>query len=808
MTAAVSVAGANDTLNNKAKVAVDSKEMLSEVSDLDSAKTTSNSNSSKDLLETTIIVNPLLNEFVDCIENLPNRLQLLLSELRNVDAQVNLQHRRIQLIKQQILSKTIEAATTSFSVSKSDGGSSSGSISDVGGDIKSADMSDTKFTIEQLLNKLHQMLLQCQSLGDQKVKLSEQIMEILSNKTRKLGLDAKSNEERNFQIELDEDKILKEFKIAIKKRSMHAKKNQLAGGINSMTNRTSSRHVHNAHNLQTGSSKSKQQHLNSAEVNKVVAKYTKTSNSSSYNNTNSQIGFKYLSNTRSSNPIDAYSFDNDDQQSSVETLNNRLKSNKHDLETDTKSLRSLNNLMNGNTNGKKVNLRSKYSDMKLNGGSVNNKKSTKKLRDSNLQFVSSSKKNFKANDGGSLNNRPKRQLNYTNNSLDKSSTETSGNKKRRLNQFKSSRLNSASLDISLTNESSMNQCNSPSSSSTSSMNTTKQKNGRLGNKSNPTNKVIKSEKLPPRISEKNNRSKRKSAQIKQSDLNKRMVKKNKKSSSNKSPYTQRRTNRTMENHDDADDDLSDEVDEYSATHFDSDNENENDEDTDIENREFNKKNIKPSDNDDLNSNETESINEFDEMNNSDNEEMDDEEDDGEGDNEENDSMLTENEDETSEDYKNTKKLRGLMKTFGYNNTNKNYESYNEENSENDLTLSSSKSKNKTTRIKSLLYQHKNNSSNSFKSENHNQQIEFPSSIESEPIYCVCSEISYGNMICCDNDNCKIEWFHFACVKLNSKPKGKWYCPNCRGDNHKVMKKNLNTSSPSNYNQNLSSYRTK
>ncbi len=75
---------------------------------------------------------------------------------------------------------------------------------------------------------------------------------------------------------------------------------------------------------------------------------------------------------------------------------------------------------------------------------------------------------------------------------------------------------------------------------------------------------------------------------------------------------------------------------------------------------------------------------------------------------------------------------------------------------------------------------------------------------SEPIYCICSEISYGQMICCDNDACEIEWFHFECVKLTSKPKGKWYCPHCRGDSHKVMKKftnhnTTNTSAPANAN---------
>jgi hypothetical protein len=58
----------------------------------------------------------------------------------------------------------------------------------------------------------------------------------------------------------------------------------------------------------------------------------------------------------------------------------------------------------------------------------------------------------------------------------------------------------------------------------------------------------------------------------------------------------------------------------------------------------------------------------------------------------------------------------------------------------------------------------------------------------EPLYCVCRQISYGQMIMCDNSDCELEWFHFDCVKLSSKPKGKWYCPQCRGDNHKVMRK--------------------
>ncbi|XP_005180773.1 inhibitor of growth protein 1 isoform X2 [Musca domestica] len=57
----------------------------------------------------------------------------------------------------------------------------------------------------------------------------------------------------------------------------------------------------------------------------------------------------------------------------------------------------------------------------------------------------------------------------------------------------------------------------------------------------------------------------------------------------------------------------------------------------------------------------------------------------------------------------------------------------------------------------------------------------------EPTYCVCNQISFGEMILCDNDLCPIEWFHFSCVSLVLKPKGKWYCPNCRGDRPNLMK---------------------
>jgi len=54
----------------------------------------------------------------------------------------------------------------------------------------------------------------------------------------------------------------------------------------------------------------------------------------------------------------------------------------------------------------------------------------------------------------------------------------------------------------------------------------------------------------------------------------------------------------------------------------------------------------------------------------------------------------------------------------------------------------------------------------------------------EPTYCVCHQVSYGEMIGCDNVDCPIEWFHFGCVGLTQKPKGKWFCPKCTSDRKK------------------------
>jgi len=46
------------------------------------------------------------------------------------------------------------------------------------------------------------------------------------------------------------------------------------------------------------------------------------------------------------------------------------------------------------------------------------------------------------------------------------------------------------------------------------------------------------------------------------------------------------------------------------------------------------------------------------------------------------------------------------------------------------------------------------------------------------VWCLCKGKEDGKMIACDNSNCSIEWFHYACVGIKQKPKGTWYCPQC------------------------------
>ncbi|TKX23216.1 hypothetical protein C1H76_4282 [Elsinoe australis] len=46
------------------------------------------------------------------------------------------------------------------------------------------------------------------------------------------------------------------------------------------------------------------------------------------------------------------------------------------------------------------------------------------------------------------------------------------------------------------------------------------------------------------------------------------------------------------------------------------------------------------------------------------------------------------------------------------------------------------------------------------------------------VYCSCQRTSFGDMIGCDNLDCKYQWFHWSCVGLKETPDGEWLCPFC------------------------------
>lgn len=79
--------------------------------------------------------------------------------------------------------------------------------------------------------------------------------------------------------------------------------------------------------------------------------------------------------------------------------------------------------------------------------------------------------------------------------------------------------------------------------------------------------------------------------------------------------------------------------------------------------------------------------------------------------------------------------------------------------------------------------------------------------DNEPRYCYCNNVSYGEMVACDNENCPKEWFHLKCAGLKEAPGedcecyilgdtfghviafltsllAKWYCRYCKDEMEK------------------------
>eukprot|EP00090_Calanus_glacialis_P024226 TRINITY_DN37617_c0_g1_i1.p1 TRINITY_DN37617_c0_g1~~TRINITY_DN37617_c0_g1_i1.p1 ORF type:complete len:268 (-),score=68.89 TRINITY_DN37617_c0_g1_i1:293-1096(-) len=52
------------------------------------------------------------------------------------------------------------------------------------------------------------------------------------------------------------------------------------------------------------------------------------------------------------------------------------------------------------------------------------------------------------------------------------------------------------------------------------------------------------------------------------------------------------------------------------------------------------------------------------------------------------------------------------------------------------------------------------------------------SAEPKALFCLCQREAFGDMVACDNQDCPMEWFHFACMRIKEKPVGVWFCPPC------------------------------
>ena len=56
----------------------------------------------------------------------------------------------------------------------------------------------------------------------------------------------------------------------------------------------------------------------------------------------------------------------------------------------------------------------------------------------------------------------------------------------------------------------------------------------------------------------------------------------------------------------------------------------------------------------------------------------------------------------------------------------------------------------------------------------------PETNQEKLLWCYCRQPEDGQeMIACDDNTCRIQWFHVSCLHIKKIPKGKWFCPDCR-----------------------------
>ena len=59
-----------------------------------------------------------------------------------------------------------------------------------------------------------------------------------------------------------------------------------------------------------------------------------------------------------------------------------------------------------------------------------------------------------------------------------------------------------------------------------------------------------------------------------------------------------------------------------------------------------------------------------------------------------------------------------------------------------------------------------------------EDVEMDDDAQDDTKYCYCGEVSYGDMVACDNADCKGQWFHWKCAGISEEPEGEWLCRDC------------------------------
>lgn len=106
----------------------------------------------------------------------------------------------------------------------------------------------------------------------------------------------------------------------------------------------------------------------------------------------------------------------------------------------------------------------------------------------------------------------------------------------------------------------------------------------------------------------------------------------------------------------------------------------------------------------------------------------------------------------------------------------------------------------------LVYVLQNMYINELQRYNSQQSLYNNTTSQNEPVYCICKRVSFGQMLGCDSmDQCVGgEWYHYSCLGIQVKPRGKWYCDACKQKQGKINTNGNSNMTNNNNNNNINS----